>query len=411
MAMNPWLIILLIVIVGSWFLELVTELLNLRSAEAAVPAEFADVFDPGKYQESQRYLRENTRFGLLHSTIAMALLLAAIFAGGFNWLDRLAREVGHGEITSGLVFGAGFALAVGLLNLPFSCYSTFVIEARYGFNRTSLRTFILDRIKVLILGALLGAPLFAGVIWFFEQAELAWLWAWLTITVFQLLVMFLAPIVILPLFNKFIPLEDGELKTRITEYAASQDFALKGVFTTDGSKRSTKANAYFVGFGRFRRIVLFDTLIDNHSIPELVAILAHEMGHFKRRHIHKLMLIGIGVLGLMLYLFSFFIGNDGLFAAFHVEQTSVYASLIFIAILFGPINTVFSVVVNRLACRFEYQADRYAADTCENGAEHLISALKTLTADNLGNLTPHPLKVLLEYDHPPVLERIRKLRE
>ncbi len=408
--MLVWLVILCIAIIGSWGLDLLVESLNLKRARMPLPDEFRGVYDEDKYRQSQQYLRETTRFGLLHNSISTVAMLLIIFFGGFNYVDRFARRLGGGEITTGLVFVGSLILLAMLANLPFSYYSTFVIEEKYGFNKTTLRTFIGDRVKGILLAAIIGAPIFAGIIWFFEQTQLAWFWAWLAFTAFQLLLMFLVPVVVLPLFNKFTPLPDGELKDEILSYAQAQNFALQGVFQTDGSKRSTKANAYFTGFGRFRRIALFDTLIQNHSVAELVAILAHEMGHFKLRHIHKLTAVSIGTTGLMFFVFSLLIRNEDVFQAFGVEQTSIYASLVFIAILFGPIELVFGVLRNRLSCRFEFQADSYAATTCDNGSEHLITALKNLTVENLGNLTPHPLKVFLEYSHPPVLDRIRALR-
>lgn len=225
----------------------------------------------------------------------------------------------------------------------------------------------------------------------------------------QIVLTFFAPVVILPLFNKFYPLEDGELKTAIENYARSQNFRMKGVFRMDASKRSTKTNAFFTGFGRFRRILLFDTLIEKHSVDELVSILAHEMGHYKKKHIFKSVLMSIMTTGLMFFLISFFINNKGLFSAFKMQTTSIYASLIFFAFLYAPINVVVSIFSKMLSRRREYEADAYAVGTYRKPGS-MISALKKLTVENLANLTPHPLKVFLTYSHPPVLERIRAIR-
>jgi STE24 endopeptidase len=229
------------------------------------------------------------------------------------------------------------------------------------------------------------------------------------VVLFQIVLLFLAPVIIFPLFNKFYPLEDGELKTAIEDYARSQHFKMRGIFKMDASKRSTKSNAFFAGFGRFRRIVLFDTLIDRHTVDELVSVLAHEMGHYKRKHILKSILISVMTTGLVFFVLSLFINNKGLFSAFKMQHTSIYASLFFFAFLYSPINLAISIFSNILSRRHEYEADAYAVSTYRK-PESMISALKKLTVDNLSNLTPHPLKVFLSYRHPPVLERIRAIR-
>jgi len=302
-------------------------------------------------------------------------------------------------------------LASQLLSVPFSVYSTFVIEEKYGFNRTTPKTFILDILKGWILTIILGGIIFSIILWFFDKAgSLAWVYCWLTVVIFQIVVTFFAPIIILPLFNKFHPLEDGELKTAIEEYAQAQKFKLKGIFKMDASKRSTKSNAFFTGFGRYRRIVLFDTLIENQSVEELLSILAHEMGHYKKKHILKSILLSIATTGIMFYILSLFLNNEGLFAAFKMENTSIYASLFFFGFLYTPISMIISIGSKMLSRKHEYEADAYAAQTYRK-PESMISALKKLTVDNLSNLTPHPLKVFLTYSHPPVLERIQTLRK
>ena len=257
--------------------------------------------------------------------------------------------------------------------------------------------------------AVLGGPLLAVVLWFFDKTgKLAWLYAWGIVIAFQLTVMFLAPILIMPLFNRFTPLPEGELKKAIEGYAKSQDFKLKGIFTMDGSKRSSKSNAFFTGFGKFRRIVLYDTLVANHSVDQLVAIVAHEMGHFKQKHIHKMVLLATISMGIMFYILSHFLNNKNLFAAFGMDHLSVYASLIFFSFLYSPLSTSFSIFMNFLSRKFEFQADHFARQS-GGGPGPLDAALKKLSSDNLTNLTPHPLKVFWDYSHPPVLERIRAL--
>ncbi len=296
------------------------------------------------------------------------------------------------------------------MSLPFSVYSTFVIEEKYGFNKTTPKTFVLDILKGWLLGVVIGAPVFSAVLWFFGQTgPMAWAYCWGALTVIQIFLMFIAPVVIMPIFNKFIPLEDRELKEAIEEYAKKQDFKMKGVFSMDGSKRSTKSNAFFTGFGRFRRIVLFDTLISKHTTEELVSILAHEMGHYKKKHILKSMIISILSTGLMFYILSIFMNNSGLFMAFQMEHVSIYASLFFFGFLYAPIEMVLSIFGNMLSRRHEYEADAWAVRTYRR-PQSMIAALKKLSVDNLSNLTPHPLKVFLSYSHPPVLERIRAIQ-
>ncbi|MEJ2111699.1 MAG: M48 family metallopeptidase, partial [Acidobacteriota bacterium] len=276
---------------------------------------------------------------------------------------------------------------------------------------TTPKTFILDIIKSWLLIGVLGGAALYGIIWFFESTgEWAWLYCWIGITAFQLLLAFVAPVVIMPIFNKYIPLKKDELREEIENYAKSESFKMKGVYQMDGSRRSTKSNAYFSGFGRFRRIVLFDTLIEKHTTKELVSILAHEMGHYKKGHIWKSMVLSSLTFGLMFYVLSLFINNRELFNAFGMEETSVYASLVFFGFLYGPIDTILSIFANAYSRRNEYEADSYAVNTYGNPSA-MIEALKKLSVDNLSNLTPHPIKVFMSYSHPPVLERIRAIRE
>jgi STE24 endopeptidase len=297
------------------------------------------------------------------------------------------------------------------LNIPFSAYRVFVIEEKYGFNKTTLKTFLFDILKSWLLSALIGGLVFACVLWIFEKTgDFAWLLCWAAISVFYLFLAFIAPAVIMPLFNKFIPVEDGELKNALENYAKEQSFKMKGLFKMDGSKRSTKSNAFFTGFGKYRRIVLFDTLIEKHTVDELVSVLAHEMGHFKLGHIYKSILLELANTGLMLFILSFFVKAPGIFEAFKMRNISVYAGMLFFGFLYSPVNTVVSIAANILSRKHENEADRFSINTYKK-PEAMIEALKKLTVDNLSNLTPHPLKVFLEYSHPPVLERIRAIRE
>jgi len=407
--MNPYLVLVLFILVGHYLLDRIIAWLNLNRLDPRLPAEFIGFYDPEKYARSQNYTRERTRFSFIQDSIELAVMLAFILSGGFNLADRLARGLGVGPILTGVVFIFTLVLLSGLLSLPFSIYGTFVIEARYGFNQTTIKTFVLDLLKGLVLLLVIGTPILALVLWLFGTAmKAAWLVVWLAITIFQLFMTYLAPVVIMPWFNKFVPLEEGELRNRIEAYAREQGFKIKGVFKMDGSRRSSKTNAFFTGFGRHRRIVLFDTLIEKHSPDELLSILAHEMGHYKLGHIPRMMITSILQTGLMLWLLSLFVENPGLFAAFGMEHVSIYASLIFFGFLYSPISLVLFIAGNCISRKHEFAADRHAVQTTRQ-TEAFVTALKRLSVDNLSNLTPHPLKVFLECSHPPVLQRIQRL--
>lgn len=408
--MNGYLLCILAILLLGYLLDLTVALLNLRSLRPELPLEFAGVYDADQYARSQEYTRVTTRFSLIHNTVSLMLTLVFILMGGFNLIDLAARSFALSSIPTGLIFTGMLALLSTALNLPFSVYSTFVIEQRFGFNTTTAATFILDGLKALLLAIVLGGPLLAAILWFFETSgQLAWLYCWIAAVAFILVAQFLAPVVIMPLFNKFVPLAEGELKEAITRYAASQRFALQGIYTMDGSKRSTRANAFFTGFGRFRRIVFFDTLMDKLAPSEIVAVLAHEMGHYKLKHIPVTMALSILQMGLLFFILSLFLGNQGLFAAFGMEHLSVYAGLVFFGFLYAPISTILAIGFHAISRRNEYQADRFAAQTGADGYA-LISGLKKLSVSNLSNLTPHPLHVFLNYSHPPILARIEALR-
>lgn len=409
--MNPYLIFILAVLTARYLLETCSDVLNLTHVSPVLPSEFEGHYDASRYAKSQNYLGVTTRFGLLVDLLHTVITVVFILLGGFAFVDAIARVMASGEILRGLVFAGILAFSGQLLGLPFSIYRTFVIEERFGFNRTTPRTFAIDTIKSLALAAVIGGPLLGGVIWFFlEAGTLAWMYCWVAVVLFQVILIFIAPYVIMPLFNKYTPLEEGELRTAIENYASQQDFRMKGVFQMDGSRRSAKSNAFFTGFGQSRRIVLYDTLIKNHTTEELLAVVAHEMGHYKQHHVIKAIGRGIITSGFMFFLLSLFMENEGMFLAFGIEpeNVSIYASLVFFGFLYAPIATVISVFENVLSRNHEFEADTYAAKTTAN-PEAMVSALKKLTVDNLGNLTPHPLKVFLDYSHPPVLKRIEHL--
>ena len=409
-SMNFYLFCICTLLLLNYLLETSAALLNLRALQPQPPQEFANDYSTTEYARMLDYTRQRTRFALLRDTVLLLLTLAFLLAGGFNQLDLLARSPGLDPIASGLLFTGALGLLAALVQLPFSIYATFGLEARFGFNTTSPQTFVFDLLKTAFLAVLLGGLLLAAILWFFEKSgPMAWLYAWLAVSGFMLIVQFLAPTLILPLFNRFTPLNDQTLREAISAYAQRQHFALEGIYTMDGSKRSTRANAFFTGFGRFRRIVFFDTLLNQLSHGEILAVLAHEMGHHKLRHVPFMLVLAIAQTGFMFYLLSFFLDNEGLFAAFAMEHISVYAALIFFGFLYTPIATLLDMVVNALSRRHEYQADRFAVISGA-GVFDLISGLKRLTVKNLGTLTPHPLAVLLHYSHPPMLSRIQALR-
>jgi STE24 endopeptidase len=408
---NYFAVIILGALVVGYLLDIVTNLLNLRALKLEIPSELEGVYQPEEYRRSQQYTRVNTRFEFLTSSFGLALILVFWFAGGFNFLDQLVRSWGFGPITTGLLYIGILLLGQSLIMLPFSIYETFIIEERFGFNKTTPGIFVLDRVKGLALMIVLGGGLLAAVLALFEYAgTIAWLYCWAAITVFTLVMQFIAPVWIMPLFNKFTPLEDKELKDSILGYAGSVGFPLKNVFVMDSSRRSSKSNAFFTGFGRNKRAVLFDTLIENHTTPELVAVLAHEIGHYKKKHILQGMIVSVLHTGFVFFLLSILLDSPALFEAFFMDVQSVYAGLLFFGLLYTPIEMVLSLVLHQVSRRNEYTADSLAAQTIEQPMS-LASALKKLSADNLSNLTPHPFYVFLNYSHPPLLERVQAIQQ
>jgi len=407
--MNPFFFIILFALLIEYAIGVVANLFNLKSLRSEPPPALAGIYKLEDYRKSQEYSRTNTRFNFITSTFSLGVLLAFWFTGGFNYLDQIVRPWGFVPILNGLFYIGILLTGYSLLMLPFSIYHTFVIEGRFDFNKTTPRTFLVDTIKGLGLAALLGAVLLSGILALFEYAGYyAWIYCWIAVTVFSLILQYVAPTWIMPLFNKFTPVESGELKEAILNYARSVDFPIKNVFVMDGSKRSTKSNAFFTGFGHNKRIALFDTLIEKHTVPELVAVLAHEIGHYKKKHILQGTIINILHTGVLFFVLSIFLNSPGLYEAFYMEQQSIYAGILFFGLLYTPLEMVISVIMNALSRRNEYEADHFAAETIQH-PQHFIEALKKLHAGNLSNLTPHPFYVFLNYSHPPLLERIHAI--
>ena len=395
---------------ASYLIDTIVSIVNMKALQPQVPTIFKDTFDKEEYARSQEYTRVHTRFGLFSSTIHFIALLGFWFLGGFAYIDVFARSFGYGPIVTGLLFITTLIVVNGLASLPFSLYHTFVLEEKFGFNKTTLLTFILDRLKGALLGVIIGIPLLSCILWFFESAgNFAWLWCWCGVTIFTLIAQFLAPTLIMPLFNKFTPIEEGELKNALLQYAQSVNFPLTGIYIIDGSKRSNKSNAFFTGFGKNKRIALYDTLVQNHTTEELVAILAHEVGHYKHKHIVQGMVLSFLQSGILFYMLSLFMNNQDLTAAFYLQQTSIYASMVFFSMMYSPMSEILGILFNIFSRKNEFEADSYAVRTTHN-PHSMIQALKRLSANNLSNLTPHPLHVFLNYSHPPVLQRIEAIQ-
>ncbi len=408
--MNVYGLIILATLLLDYTLNLIADVLNLRALRPELPPEFEGVYDAEAYRQSQAYTRAQTRFGWVSSTVLLTATLAFWFAGGFQALDTAVRYLGYGPVWGGLVYIGVLMLGRALLALPFRLYATFVLEARFGFNRTTPLTFVTDLLKGLGLAIVLGGPLLAGVLAFLTYAgAYAWLYCWTVTTLFSVVLQIVAPAWILPLFNTFQPLPPGDLRDALLDYARRVRFSLEDVYVMDGSRRSRKSNAFFTGFGKHKRVALFDTLIEQLSTPELVAVVAHEIGHNMKKHIVRGMLLNIAHMGVMFFLLSVFLHHEGLFQAFGVGQPAVYTGLIFFGLLYAPMELWLSIGMHVVSRKHEYEADRFAVETFEP-PEAMIQALKKLSVHNLSNLTPHPFYVFLHYSHPPVLERIRAIQ-
>jgi len=409
--MNTFAIIIFVALILEFALALAGNLLNLKALKVELPPALEGIYKAEDYRKSQEYIRATTRFGLVSSSFTLLLLLAFWFSGGFNLFDQVVRAWNFIPLVSGLLYIGILICASGLLALPFSIYGTFVIEERFGFNRTTPSTFFLDLAKGLGLALLLGGPLLAAILALFQYAgTYAWLYCWAAVVMFSLAMQYIAPTWIMPLFNKFTSIESGELKEAILKYTHSVNFPIKKVFVMDGSRRSSKSNAYFTGFGHNKRVALYDTLIAQHSVPEMVAVLAHEVGHYKKRHITQGTIINILHTGAVFYLLSLFMHSSGLYQAFYMNYESIYAGLLFFGLLYAPIELVLSVVMQMISRKNEYVADRFAAETIDN-PRSLVDALKKLHATNLSNMTPHPFYVFLNYSHPPLLQRVQAIQD
>jgi STE24 endopeptidase len=403
---------ILYIIIGittlSYVFEQCLDYMNLKAQRSDIPQDVVDFYDRTRYLKSLDYHRELTRFSFITSAFSFLLSLLMLTLGGFGWLDKFLMEISNNDIIRALAFFAVLMIASDLLTLPFQLYSTFVIEEKYGFNKTTLKTFFVDKLKGYALAAMIGGPLLALLIYLVLQIGPSfWIWFSLVAGLFILGMNMFYTTLILPLFNKLTPLPDGELKTAINMFAAKVEFPLDNIFVIDGSKRSSKANAFFSGIGKKKKIVLYDTLIQKHTTDELVAVLAHEVGHFKKKHIVWSLILSIFQIVFTLFILSQMVYNLNLSIALGGDRLSIPLNLIAFSILYTPISAVAGVLMSIYSRRNEFEADAYARETYSGAA--LMQALKNLSVDSLSNLYPHPWYVFFHYSHPPLLKRLEVL--
>lgn len=400
--------IIILIIVVEYLITRYLQHLNSGWRNKELPVELQGIYKEDEYKKSQKYGKINSKFSLLTSTFQLGLVLMLLFWGGFAWIDNLAYSITENKILAAILFFGILFLAADILSTPFSVYSTFVIEEKFGFNKTTVKTFIFDKLKGWLLAVIFGGGILCLIVWFYYQTTtLFWLYAWGALSAFSIFMAMFYSNLIVPLFNKQTPLEEGELRNAIQQFSDKAGFKLDNVFVIDGSKRSSKANAYFTGLGSKKRIVLYDTLIKDLEIDEIVAVLAHEIGHYKLKHTLTSMILSIIQTGAIFYILSLFIGSPELSKALGSNQPTFELGLIAFGILFSPISTILGLAMNVFSRKNEYQADNFAAKYGQK--EHLISSLKKLSVKNLTNLTPHPAYVFVNYSHPTLYQRIKAL--
>ena len=410
--MNPTTLfyIIITILIINFIVDKILDTLNEKRFDDEIPNKLKDVYDETEYKKSQAYKKTSAKFSNITSFVTTILTLIFFLVDGFKYLDSFARTYTDNPILVALIFFGVIILGSEIVSTPLSYYSTFVIEERFGFNKSTKKIFWLDKIKGLLLSVVLGLGILSLVIWFYQLVgENSWIYAWISVAVFSLFINMFHAKLIVPLFNKQSPLEDGELKSAIEKYAKNVGFTINNIFVIDGSKRSTKANAYFSGFGSQKRITLYDTLINDLDTDEIVAVLAHEVGHYKRKHIIFNLISSILLTGLTLFILSLFVNSPVLSEALGVSIPSFHIGLIAFGILYSPISEVTGLFMNYMSRKFEYQADNYAKETFEGKA--LITSLKKLSKNSLSNLTPHPAYVFAHYSHPTLLERIKNLEK
>jgi STE24 endopeptidase len=402
--------IMVALVLLNFFLDMLLDYLNDRSARFSNEPRIADFYDQNEYQKSTSYSHEKYSFGVIDSTFSVIITVAALTLGWFAFLDDLIRDYLANELFISLGFIAILSVISSIVNLPFGLYFTFKIEAKYGFNKTTLRTFITDRVKGAILSLAIGGPLLAAIIFVYQQfPDWFWLIGWALVSTFSLLSFMFGTKLFLPLFNKLQPVPDGDLRDEIEKYCKSQGYAMSKLYVMDGSRRSTKANAFFSGMGRTKTIVLFDTLIEKLTTPQITAVLAHEIGHYKRKHTLAMFLLSNLQTFALFALLGWLLGNPILSEALGASISSFHIGILAFFLLFSPISLILGLIDNALSRRNEFEADKFALDTYPNSSEHLRDALKKISTDSLANLSPHPWYVLVHYTHPPILQRLAKL--
>lgn len=405
---NTIFILIISILIFNFLFERILEYLNDKNISTEIPPEAKGIYDEEKYRKMMEYQKVNSQFDLVSSSFSFVLMLGMLLFGGFAFVDNIVRTYTENPILMALLFFGIIGVASDLISEPFSLYSTFVIEERFGFNTTTLKTYFLDKLKAGILSLVIGVPLLSLVIWFYQSAgNNFWIFVWILLSVFMVFMTMFYTSLIVPLFNKLNPLGEGELRNAIEEYSKKVQFTLKNIFVIDGSKRSTKANAYFSGLGAKKKIVLYDTLIEKHTRDELVAVLAHEVGHYKKKHTRLSLVLSIFQTGITLFIFSLVIDNPDLSGAIGAEKPSFHIGAIVFGMLYAPVSFILGIAMNILSRKNEFEADAFAKETSDG--EALKSALKKLSVDNLSNLTPHSLYVFFHYSHPPLLERLKKL--
>jgi len=401
---------ILFILIADFIFERWLDYLNTSNWSAELPPELLGIYNEEKYQKSQEYEKATYRFTVVTASLGFIAFLLIFATGGFGWLDGIIRTRVSHPIYIALLFFAFLGIVTEIGSLPFSWYDTFVIEAKFGFNKTTQRIFFLDLIKSLILGAIIGGIILYLIVWIYIIAgALFWIYSLFVITAFSVLMLLFYSSIIVPLFNKQTPLVDGDLKNAIRAFSQKAGFMLDNVYVIDGSKRSSKANAYFTGLGRKKRIVLYDTLISELDTKEIVAVLAHEIGHYKKHHVLTGLFFSLMTTAVMLYIFSLVSSYPPFTQVLGSYIPSFHLSIISFGILYTPLSLVFGFGQHYISRKNEYQADRFAAEMY-NG-EFLASALKKLSVNNLSNLTPHPFYVFFQYSHPTLLQRLKKLAE
>ena len=410
MTPENWIYLIIGLVIFNYLFSTVLDYINGKNWKTEVPPVMKDFYDEDKYLKAKNYSKEKGKVSLISSTLSTLITLLFLIFEGYGWLDNfISLYYDIPFLKSGIFFLVLFILS-DFISIPFSCYNTFVIEEKYGFNKTTVKTFVLDKIKGYVLTLIVGGILLFGAIYIVSLLENSfWFWLWLSLSFIMLIVnMFYADLIV-PIFNKLTPLEAGSLREKIESYTKKVGYSLKNIYIIDGSKRSTKANAFFSGLGPRKTIALYDTLVEKHTEEELVAVLAHEVGHYKKKHVFTSLFLTISQLGLMCFLLETCLKVGEISQALGGKEMVFHLGLVAFGILYSPIGTILSILMNINSRKNEFEADHYAKTTYNGAALEL--ALIKLSVDSLSNLYPHPLYTFIHYSHPPLLKRLSALSE